>query len=67
MPELRGNPLVQVQTPSLPHPLHPLPPSLLQRVVDILDTDSSGTVDFQEFVQGLATFAVAEAKEEKLR
>merc|ERR1712129_537521 len=30
-----------------------------------MGTDSSGTVEFQEFVQGLATFA--EAKEEKLR
>jgi serine/threonine-protein phosphatase 2B regulatory subunit len=38
---------------------------LVQRVVEVLDSDLSGEVDFKEFVMGLAQFAIHEQDREK--
>jgi len=38
---------------------------LVQRVVDVLDSDLSGEVDFKEFVLGLAQFAIRDQDREK--
>jgi Ca2+-binding EF-hand superfamily protein len=40
---------------------------LVRRVIDILDTDRNGEVDFQEFIQGVSQFSVKGEKEKKLR
>ncbi|XP_032164070.1 calcineurin subunit B type 2 [Mustela erminea] len=49
---------------SLPE-LHQNP--LVQRVIDIFDTDGNGEVDFKEFVLGTSQFSVRGDEEEKLR
>ncbi|KAL5463662.1 hypothetical protein EMCRGX_G032578 [Ephydatia muelleri] len=40
---------------------------LVRRVIDILDTDRNGEVDFQEFIHGVSQFSVKGEKEKKLR
>lgn len=40
---------------------------LVRRVIDILDTDRNGEVDFQEFIQGVSQFSVQGEKEKKLK
>jgi len=40
---------------------------LVQRVIDIFDTDGNGEVDFKEFIQGISQFSVKGDKETKLR
>eukprot|EP00455_Lapot_gusevi_P023977 TRINITY_DN2488_c0_g1_i1.p1 TRINITY_DN2488_c0_g1~~TRINITY_DN2488_c0_g1_i1.p1 ORF type:complete len:177 (-),score=55.00 TRINITY_DN2488_c0_g1_i1:288-818(-) len=40
---------------------------LVKRVIDIFDTDVSGSVDFAEFISALSIFANTEQKAEKLR
>jgi len=40
---------------------------LVQRVIDIFDTDGNGEVDFKEFIEGLSQFSVKSDKEQKLR
>lgn len=40
---------------------------LVRRVIDILDTDRNGEVDFQEFISGVSQFSVKGEKEKKLR
>jgi len=40
---------------------------LVQRVIDIFDTDGDGEVDFKEFIEGLSQFGVKSDKEQKLR
>uniref|UniRef100_A0A3B4XCG1 EF-hand domain-containing protein n=1 Tax=Seriola lalandi dorsalis TaxID=1841481 RepID=A0A3B4XCG1_SERLL len=40
---------------------------LVQRVIDIFDTDGNGEVDFQEFIEGVSQFSVKGDKEQKLR
>uniref|UniRef100_A0A1I8HZV7 Ca2+/calmodulin-dependent protein phosphatase calcineurin subunit b n=1 Tax=Macrostomum lignano TaxID=282301 RepID=A0A1I8HZV7_9PLAT len=40
---------------------------LVQRVIDIFDTDQNGEVDFKEFIQGMSQFSVRGDKEAKLR
>lgn len=40
---------------------------LVRRVIDILDTDRNGEVDFQEFIQGVSQFSVKGEKEHKLK
>jgi Ca2+-binding EF-hand superfamily protein len=40
---------------------------LVQRVIDIFDTDGNGEVDFKEFIQGVSQFSVKGDKESKLR
>jgi len=49
---------------SLPE-LHQNP--LVQRVIDIFDTDGNGEVDFKEFIEGISLFSVRGDKESKLR
>lgn len=49
---------------SLPE-LHQNP--LVQRVIDIFDTDGNGEVDFKEFIEGISQFSVKGDKESKLR
>lgn len=39
---------------------------LVRRVIDILDTDRNGEVDFQEFIEGVSQFSVQGEKENKL-
>ena len=36
-------------------------------VLDVLDNDDSGEIDFKEFVQGMSKFSSKAEKEEKLR
>ncbi|KAI3388688.1 hypothetical protein SNEBB_001401 [Seison nebaliae] len=40
---------------------------LVQRVIDIFDTDKDGEVDFKEFIQGISLFSVKGEKLSKLR
>ncbi len=40
---------------------------LVQRVIDIFDTDGNGEVDFKEFIQGMSLFSVKGDKDSKLR
>ncbi|XP_076996721.1 calcineurin subunit B type 2 [Tamandua tetradactyla] len=40
---------------------------LVQRVVDVFDTDGNGEVDFKEFILGASQFSVKGHEEEKLR
>ncbi|XP_045418126.1 calcineurin subunit B type 2 [Lemur catta] len=40
---------------------------LVQRVVDIFDTDGNGEVDLQEFIRGTSQFSVKGDEEQKLR
>ena len=40
---------------------------LVQRVIDIFDTDLNGEVDFKEFIQGVSQFSVKGDKESKLK
>ncbi|KAI2805752.1 Calcineurin subunit B type 2, partial [Blomia tropicalis] len=40
---------------------------LVQRVIDIFDTDRNGEVDFKEFIQGVSQFSVKGDKESKLK
>jgi serine/threonine-protein phosphatase 2B regulatory subunit len=40
---------------------------LVKRVIDILDTDRNGSIDFQEFIEGVSQFSVKGDKEKKLR
>ncbi|KAG9509022.1 Calcineurin subunit B type 2 [Fragariocoptes setiger] len=40
---------------------------LVQRVIDIFDTDQNGEVDFKEFIQGVSQFSVKGDKESKLK
>lgn len=39
---------------------------LVRRVIDILDTDRNGEVDFQEFIEGVSQFSVQGEKDKKL-
>merc|ERR1711934_367339 len=38
-----------------------------RRIIDVLDNDDSGEIDFKEFVQGMSKFSSKAEKEEKLR
>uniref|UniRef100_A0AAX7T387 EF-hand domain-containing protein n=2 Tax=Astatotilapia calliptera TaxID=8154 RepID=A0AAX7T387_ASTCA len=40
---------------------------LVQRVIDIFDTDENGEVDFREFIEGVFQFSVKGNKEQRLR
>merc|ERR1711862_896694 len=40
---------------------------LAHRIVDVLDQDESGDIDFKEFVQGMSQFSSQGDKETKLR
>lgn len=40
---------------------------LVQRVIDIFDTDGNGEVDFKEFIEGMSQFSVKGDKDAKLR
>ena len=40
---------------------------LAQRVIEILDEDKNGEVDFKEFIQGVSSFSVRGDKTSKLR
>ncbi|XP_029776498.1 calcineurin subunit B type 2 [Suricata suricatta] len=40
---------------------------LVQRVIDIFDTDGNGEVDFEEFIVGTSQFSVRGDEEQKLR
>lgn len=40
---------------------------LVQRVIDIFDTDGNGEVDFKEFIEGVSQFSVKGDKESKLK
>ena len=40
---------------------------LAQRVIEILDEDKNGDVDFKEFIQGVSSFSVRGDKSSKLR
>lgn len=40
---------------------------LVQRVIDLFDTDGNGEVDFKEFIEGISQFSVHGDKEAKLR
>lgn len=40
---------------------------LVKRVIDILDTDGNGEVDFQEFIEGVSQFSVKGDKDSKLK
>ncbi|RKO96585.1 hypothetical protein CXG81DRAFT_15006 [Caulochytrium protostelioides] len=40
---------------------------LAHRLVEVLDADGSGVVDFKEFITGLSAFSARGAKDEKLR
>lgn len=40
---------------------------LVQRVIDVFDTDGDGQVDFQEFILGTSQFSVRGDEEQKLR
>ncbi|XP_022706123.1 calcineurin subunit B type 2-like isoform X2 [Varroa jacobsoni] len=40
---------------------------LVQRVIDIFDTDRNGEICFKEFIQGVSQFSVKGDKESKLR
>lgn len=40
---------------------------LVQRVIDIFDTDGNGELDFKEFFEGVSLFSVRGDKEQRLR
>ena len=40
---------------------------LVQRVVEVFDTDGNGEIDFKEFIQGIAQFSVKGDKMQKLK
>ncbi|KXJ10544.1 calcineurin subunit B type 1 [Exaiptasia diaphana] len=40
---------------------------LVQRVIDIFDSDGNGEVDFKEFIEGVSQFSVKGDKESKLK
>jgi serine/threonine-protein phosphatase 2B regulatory subunit len=40
---------------------------LVQRVIDIFDTDGNGEVDFKEFIEGISQFSVKGNKDAKLQ
>lgn len=40
---------------------------LVQRVIEVFDTDGNGEVDFKEFILGTSQFSVKGDKEQKLR
>jgi len=40
---------------------------LVQRVIEIFDTDGNKEIDFQEFIEGISQFSVKGDKEQKLR
>jgi len=40
---------------------------LVQRVIDIFDTDGNGEIDFKEFIGGISQFSVKGDKESKLK
>lgn len=40
---------------------------LVQRVIDLFDTDGNGEVDFKEFIEGISQFSVRGDKEAKLK
>ncbi|XP_046848601.1 calcineurin subunit B type 1-like [Xenia sp. Carnegie-2017] len=40
---------------------------LVQRVIEIFDTDGNGEVDFKEFIEGVSQFSVKGNKESKLK
>ncbi len=40
---------------------------LVQRVIDLFDTDGNGEVDFKEFIEGISQFSVKGDKEAKLK
>uniref|UniRef100_A0A3B3BRT3 EF-hand domain-containing protein n=1 Tax=Oryzias melastigma TaxID=30732 RepID=A0A3B3BRT3_ORYME len=40
---------------------------LVQRVIDIFDTDGDGEIDFREFMEGISRFSVGSSREQKLR
>ncbi|VEL11404.1 unnamed protein product [Protopolystoma xenopodis] len=40
---------------------------LVQRVIEIFDSDGNGEVDFKEFIDGMSQFSVKGAKDAKLR
>ncbi|CAK9294364.1 unnamed protein product [Gordionus sp. m RMFG-2023] len=40
---------------------------LVQRVIEIFDTDGNGEVDFKEFIEGISQFSVKSDKESKLQ
>ncbi|KAM4583633.1 calcineurin subunit B type 1b [Odontesthes bonariensis] len=39
---------------------------LMQRVIDVFDTDGNGVVDFMEFMEGVSRFSVKGDKQQKL-
>ena len=40
---------------------------LVQRVIELFDTDGNGEVDFKEFIEGISQFSVKGDKEAKLK
>lgn len=40
---------------------------LVRRVIEIMDEDGNGQIDFREFIQGLSQFSLKSDKESKLR
>ena len=40
---------------------------LVQRVIDLFDSDGNGEVDFKEFIEGISQFSVRGDKEAKLK
>ena len=41
--------------------------SLVQRVIDLFDSDGNGEVDFKEFIEGISQFSVRGDKQAKLK
>ena len=40
---------------------------LVRRVIEIMDEDGNGQIDFREFIQGLSQFSLKSDKESKLK
>jgi serine/threonine-protein phosphatase 2B regulatory subunit len=40
---------------------------LVQRVIDLFDSDGNGEVDFKEFIEGISQFSVRGDKQAKLK
>ena len=40
---------------------------LVRRVIEIMDEDGNGQIDFREFIQGLSQFSLKSDKDSKLR
>lgn len=40
---------------------------LVRRVIEIMDEDGNGQIDFREFIQGLSQFSLKSDKQSKLR